>query len=267
MIVRLNGGLGNQLFQYAFGVSVAQRRNEQVFFEKHQLDGGAHRAYSLDAFCVNVRFLNGAYLGPKYEERIFNFDPGVYNAARNAHFVGNWQTEKYFNEPAVREDFRYKRPMSQQTNLMASVIQTRASASIHVRRSDYLIPSTAAYHGNMGLEYYGSAIAYIKARVPGVHFFIFSDDPQWCKQAFPTADFTIVDHNGWGNGLTGPAQEHEDLYLMSLCNHAIIPNSSFGWWGAWLNPDKQRIVIAPKRWFIVQHLCTDDIIPDRWVKI
>jgi hypothetical protein len=115
--------------------------------------------------------------------------------------------------------------------------------------------------------WYAEAMLYIAERVRNVRFFVFSDDPQFCKTAFP--ECRVVDHNKPGSGESGPGKEHEDLYLMALCDHAIIPNSSFGWWGAYLGDanGKDRIVIAPKVWFRKEGLRSEDIIPERWVKI
>src|SRR5208282_6684744 len=108
------------------------------------------------------------------------------------------------------------------------------------------------------------AIDHIRSHSEGVKFFVFSDDPEWCKANFP--EFLTIDHNKAGNG-TAPGKEHEDLWLMSLCRHAIIANSSFSWWGAWLGDDQpNRVVIGPERWFVTPNLETKDIIPERWLK-
>lgn len=267
MIVRFNGGLGNQLFQYAFGRSVATARNEELFFEKQGLGWGSHRAYGLDAYkVINIQFAAGS--GPIYREPIFTYDARVYDQPRGTHFIGNWQTEKYFNKDIVRSELSLANPVSEKTQEIAKeIIETPESAFIHVRRTDYLIPSTAAYHGNMTMDYYTKAIAYIKERVPNVSFFVFSDDTDWCRVTFP--NYRIIDHNKMGCGNTGPGKEHEDLYLMSLCKHAIIPNSSFGWFGAWFGDvdPTGRIIIAPAQWFLGANLDYSDVVPERWVKL
>lgn len=270
MIVRLNGGLGNQLFQYAFGKSVAKDRNEEVFFHKVNLDNGQHRAYGLGAFDTEVEFVEDVGSAPVYGEPVFKFDPGVYDAPEGSYFVGNWQTEKYFSERIVRSHFELSDKtlleFSSESIAVDGMIVETPSCSVHVRRTDYLVPSTAAYHGVMGMDYYHRAMETIRSAEPHVTFYIFSDDPEWCRHNFPGC--VIVDHNKMGNGADGPGREHEDLYLMSACNHAIIPNSSFGWWGAWLGDYHRegRIVIAPKKWFVAD-ICSDDIVPDRWLKI
>jgi hypothetical protein len=269
VLVRLNSGLGNQLFEWAFGRCVAAARNEELFFEKYNLDAPGHRAYSLGAYDIDLSFKepNGAPQFIETHEK-FGFDPEVYKVPNGTHFIGNWQTEKYFDERTVRDELKLRNPVSAQTEAIAKEIQNEPqSAFVHVRRTDYLIPSTIEYHGIMPFYWYAEAIAYIEDRVPNVRFFVFSDDPEFCKEAFSKC--RVVDHNKPGSGATGPGQEHEDLYLMSLCRHAIIPNSSFGWWAAWLGDEnkKDRIVIAPKVWFRKEGLRFDDVVPNRWVKL
>jgi Glycosyl transferase family 11 len=116
------------------------------------------------------------------------------------------------------------------------------------------------------MDYYNAAMSYVREREPEVRFFIFSDDPDWCRSTFPHD--TVVGHNGWGSGNRGPATEHEDLYLMSLCNHAVICNSTFGWWGAWLGDEvtrRPRIVVSPEKWSVDGK--PRDIVPERWIKL
>jgi hypothetical protein len=258
MIVQLCGGVGNQLFQYAFGRSVSLARNEDVFFEKYNLGDRHLRAYSLDAFNVNVLFANGTGLS-EYREPSFCYDSGVYTAPHDSRFIGYWQTEKYFNTDIVRKEVTLRNPASGQTNqIMDAILRTENSTFLHVRRGDYTSGSTNAFHGMPTIDYYTKAMNVIRGQREGVKFFVFSDEPHWCRENFPT-DCIVVDHNS-----NAP---HEDLYLMSGCQHAILANSSFSWWGAWLGDQQtNRIVIAPKRWFAA-NIDTKDLIPERWVKL
>lgn len=269
MIVRLNGGLGNQLFQYAFGESLSIKMQVPVSFHKFSLDNGNHRAYSLKCFNVNPAFDE-----PKpgmwfFQEKVFCYDPDVYKApSGSTYYIGNWQTEKYFNESIIRQLFILRNPISPESKAVEEEMKRFVTVSVHVRRTDYLVPSTAAYHGNMGKEYYDSAMAYVRSQIPYARFYFFSDDIEWCKQTFTDDDCRFVGHNNFGNGGTGPGTEHEDMYLMSRCDHAIIPNSTFGWWGTWLNPIKTRLVVAPKQWFApTTQLDCKDIVPARWTTI
>jgi len=127
---------------------------------------------------------------------------------------------------------------------------------VHVRRTDYLKEPHASFHGNLSLDYYEEGMRSIKKAFPDATFFIFSDDPIWCKQNFPD-DVAICG-----------TKDYEDLYLQSLCRSAIIANSSFSFWGAWLGPyQKGGVVIAPKNWFKSTAVDSSDIVPDRWVRI
>jgi hypothetical protein len=270
MIVRLAAGMGNQLFQWAFGRCVSLKRGEELFFEKHDLDAGHPRAYSLGAFGLDLKFAepNGAPQFIETHEK-FGFDPEVYKVPNGTHFIGNWQTEKYLNRDLVLENLGWHTQPSPQTVSVAhEILSSSETAFVHVRRTDYLIPSTVAYHGNVSREYYAAAMEFIRSRYPHVRFYIFSDDPGWSYENFPGC--RVVDHNKPGSGETGPGREHEDLHLMSLCKHAIIPNSSFGWWAAWLRRDKDRpgcYTIAPKVWFRKEGLRYTDVVPERWIQM
>jgi hypothetical protein len=267
MLVRLEGGLGNQMFQYAFGRSVSKARKEELFFYTSGLGVGCHRAYGLGVFNTKVTFTKDIR-GPVYAEPIFTYDKNVYTLPNGTHFIGCWQTEKYFDERLVRSELSLRNPVSEQSQEIAhEILASPNSAFMHVRRTDYLIPTVAAYHGNMTMEYYKVALAYIQERKENVKFFIFSDDPEWCEQNFQ--GLRVIKHNRMGSGDTGQGTEHEDLFLMGLCKHAILPNSSFGWWGAWFGEcsPEGRIVIAPKKWFAGCTKDPSDIVPQRWIKL
>lgn len=267
MIVRLLGGMCNQMFQYAFGRSVSSVKKEPLFFAPLGLGPGFPRAYSLGAFNVNVNLANDME-EPVYREPSFRYDPNVYNAVPGSFFKGYWQTEKYFDDRIVRKELSLRNPVGPESQRVAENILHGPSAFVHVRRTDYLLPQTVLHHGNMGMDYYIAAMSYVREREPEVKFFIFSDDPDWCRSAFPGD--TVVGHNGWGSGDRGPSTEHEDLYLMSLCNHAVICNSTFGWWGAWLGDEaarRPRIVVGPEKWFARPDLESPDIVPERWIQL
>jgi hypothetical protein len=277
MIVLLQGGLGNQMFQYAFGRSVARARNEELLFQKRpDMDApGSRMAYSLGAFETTVTFASKdncdfQVTGPRYEEPMFAYDNKVYGVPKDTLFIGYWQTEKYF-DAKILDEFYVRAPLSAQTQRLAEEITAAAdSVFIHVRRTDYLLPMNS-WMGIMPMSYYAQAANYLQSRCFNAKFFVFSDDPEWCRQNFPPS-FRIVDHNKAGTSGNGPGQEHEDLLLMSLCCHAIIANSSFGWWGAWLGDFLGKIVVAPNQWFNGTlggrwTPETSDIVPARWVKL
>ena len=271
MLVRLQGGLGNQMFQYAFGRSVARVRNEELLFEKRgDMDApGSRMAYSLGAFKTKVDFATNIS-GSPYEEPVFSYDKRVYTVPNGTHFIGYWQTEKYFDSEFVRTELSLANPVTAQTQRVEDdILAVSNSAFVHVRRTDYLLPMNS-FMGNLTPDYYKQSMRYVRERMPDVTFFVFSDDPEWCRQNFQGC--RIVNHNKAGTEGNGPGQEHEDLFLMSLCRHAVIANSSFGWWGAWLRDYPGKIVIAPNQWFSGNlggrwTPATSDIIPERWVKL
>lgn len=271
MLVRLQGGLGNQMFQYAFGRSVAKARNEELLFEKRgDMDApGSRMAYSLGAFKTKIDFATHIS-GSPYEESAFAYDKGVYTVPNGTHFIGYWQTEKYFDSELVRTELSLANTVTAQTQRVEDdILAVSNSAFVHVRRTDYLLPMNS-FMGNLTPDYYKQSMRHVRERMPDVTFFVFSDDPEWCRQNFQGC--RIVNHNRAGTEGKGPGQEHEDLFLMSLCKHAILANSSFGWWGAWLRDYPGKIVIAPNQWFSGNlggrwTPATSDVIPERWVKL
>ena len=225
--------------------------------------GGATFPYSLDLFNTTVKFAHPGQRGPEYyEATAVTFDKGVYTAPKGTHFIGYWQTEKYFDHELVRTELSLRNPLSNSAQKLADEISaTPNSVFLHVRRKDYLTPEVAPWMGNLTTDYYTRAIASMRDRLTDVTFFVFSDDPEWCR------------HNFSGLRVVEATRPHEALFLMSQCKHAVIANSSFSWWGAWFGGNhKGRLVIAPYRWFgNIQFQKYDpetaDIIPDRWIKI
>ena len=243
---------------------MARERGEQLFFTRNRVDNDIKRSYGLDAFQTSLRF------ALQESEIKFmdggSFNPDVYKTPSCTTFIGYWQTEKYFNAPMIREDIQLAKPPSEESKRVADEIRgIENSTFIHVRRGDYVSePHTSKFHGNLSREYYDRAIERIRDSAHA-NFFVFSDDPEWCRAAFP--DFRVIGHNKPGDGKTA-GREHEDLWLMSLCRHAIIANSAFSWFGAWLGDEqKGRMVIAPKHWFQDPNQYDGDIVPERWVKI
>ena len=230
MIIELQGGLGNQLFQFAYGRTYCPA-NETLYFSTRLLaTGNPPRKLQVDAF-VPIR------LAPEGLE--------------DARFSGYWQNEKYFY-PGIRKDFAIPLgPIPMSVMKAASRIRSfKESAFVGVRRVDYLWPERADYHGVLPLDYYREALSLL----PDGKVFIFSDDPEWCHKNMvgEVLDVTTPDEKPW------------DIWLMSLCTHAIIANSTFHWWGAWLGADVKGTVIAPKKWLANEPW---DIVPERWTKL
>ena len=162
----------------------------------------------------------------------------------------------------MRREFVIKYQQDAQSQMFSDRIQSTESVSLHVRRADYIQNAlTNKIHGTCDQDYYDRAIRYIAERVIDPHFFIFSDEPEWVKENLKI-DFpmTVVDCND-------ASRNYEDLRLMSTCKHNIIANSSFSWWGAWLNPNPDKLVITPEQWFNDKKRNTKDLIPEQWVKM
>ena len=286
VITRLIGGLGNQMFQYACG-----RRLADCCGVPLKVDVSGFSAYPLRQFVLHkfniraevaspdeVRSFSGSsriarWLRSRiswgrslrhYRERSFSFDPALLTADGNVYLDGYWQSEKYFIDiaDAIRQDFTlHDLPDGANLALLDSV-QACESISLHVRRGDYVSnPETNAVHGVCDVSYYQQAVAHVGERVSSPHFFVFSDDPVWAREnltfSFPT---TFVDCNG-------PDQPQEDLRLMAACRHNILANSSLSWWGAWLNANSGKTVIAPRQWFRDPKVDTGDLIPAGWIRL
>lgn len=262
--VKLIGGLGNQLFQYAFGRSLSSDLNTELFFDLSHYDSEyakslRHEFYTLNYFKIEdinaEKFPNEIESSSKlsyYKERDFNEITG-FPSLKNfdalelpAHFEGYWQTEKYFmhNEKLIRKDFQFKTPIKGKNKKIAKDISDNNAVAMHIRRGDYL---NYTKFGTCSTDYYKRSVEFIEKQVDNPKFFIFSDDHLWVKENIHIPHPTYrVTNNDVENG-------HEDLRLMSLCNHFIIANSSFSWWGAWLSENKDKIVTTPQPWL----LCRD----------
>jgi len=290
IISQLNGGLGNQMFQYAAGRRLAYTLSADFKIDITGLESNKLRGYALDCFNTQLTFTtpsdlklvnkgNASRLArikkiicgdwhrsriTCYKERHFHFDPIVLSLSDNSYLDGYWQSEKYFLDVAdiIKNDFTFTSTPSETNQSMAEKILNHNAVAIHIRRGDYIAdPNANKIHNTYNIEYYRKAISNILGKVNDPHFYIFSDEPDWVKNNFiidsPT---TYVSHNN-------ESTCYEDMRLISLCKHQIIANSSFSWWGAWLNSNPDKIVIAPQRWFNVTETDTSDLIPNSWLKI
>lgn len=193
----------------------------------------------------------------------FNYWPGIKHVPNDCYLLGYWQSEKYFSQSAsqIRADFTFRQSLEDQNEKLTQQIINVNAVSLHVRRGDYASnPKTTATHGLCTLDYYRHSIQYIAERVQQPNFFIFSDDIAWVRDNlnFPYQSQYVDCNSG--------KESYNDMRLMSMCNHHIIANSSFSWWGAWLNPKLDKIVLAPKNWFANQ-ADSSDLLPQSWVKL
>ncbi|MFI3240217.1 MAG: alpha-1,2-fucosyltransferase [Bacteroidales bacterium] len=285
-IVRISAGLGNQMFQYALYLSLREVNPDIVIdisefkYRKH------HQGYELEeifnitpdvasesevatmvdtskSFIAEIRrklFGKRNLSGNHLKESDFDYMAGL-DKLTNTYFEGYWQSYRYFEdiEQIVREQFSFKKPLTERNRECATKIEATESVSIHIRRGDYT--KSRRWH-NIGSicnsDYYNWAMASINASIPDAVYFVFSDDIQWVRENLNIPNATYID---WNVG----AASHNDLRLMSLCKHNIIANSSFSWWGAYLNNNEDKIVIAPSKWY--RDTPTPNLLPPSWVTI
>lgn len=283
-VVKLQGGLGNQMFQYALGRTLSLSHNTPFKIDSSYLRTAnqSGRTYRLSGFTVQAEEATAkeiaAYRAPlqkildclrpeskrkKVLEKSAGFNSKIL-AHTNGYFDGHWNSEKYFSahEKTIREDFTLKNPLGPVAETAARAIQAATTpVGLHIRRGDYVsIPKVAAVHGTLPLSYYETAMQKITAQFLDAHFFIFSDDIEWAKEHFPkNHPVTFVS--------APEIPDYEELTLMSLCKHQIIANSTFSWWAAWLNQNPQKIVIAPKQWFNDPNRGTGGLIPSSWLTL
>lgn len=294
----MTGGLGNQMFQYAAGRATSLRTKTDLAldtgFYDVESDKQAHEKNVLINLFPRIRAMQLPYidqvfladiqteskgiivrsynyassllgLKPLYkkviETKFLNYQPDFHQQnATILHLSSDWQNENYFitYESIIRKDFIFSDLSANSLNYsLIKNIRSSASVSLHVRRGDYL---SSATHQPTSAAYYTKAIEMIRSRVDNPTFFVFSDDIAWCQQNLNLSNATYVNHN---NGL----QSHIDMQLMSNCQHNIIANSSFSWWGAWLNNNSEKMVIAPEMWLEKFNIKANNIIPSTWITI
>ena len=287
VIVRLNGGLGNQMFQYAAGRALADRLGSELLLDTRAferllaLDAYTRRSYALAPFKLRARVATAAdlenwplwvmELGMRLRpvralfrrwhfESAITYDPGVLALHEPVCLVGYWQSERYFIAIAerLRADFTLAQPMSGDNARLLERAHSANSVGLHVRRGDFAsLEDAAQLHGLCSLDYYRRAIGILRDRCPECHFLVFSDDPQWARAELPLdAGAVFVAGN--------EQQPEQDLGLMSACRHHIIANSSFSWWAGWLGYHPEQIVIAPAPWYASAKLDARDLAVSRW---
>ncbi|MDB3972301.1 alpha-1,2-fucosyltransferase [Candidatus Thioglobus sp.] len=271
IIIRVMGGLGNQMFQYATAKSIAKKNNDEFKLDLSFYANQDFRQYELDRFLIKGSVATGAEcarlrgneglvqkvkkrLGFKmqrprpyvfeHELHATKFQKHIFENTESMYLDGYWQNEEYFKNirDEILQDFTLQDSISREAKKYLESIMVSRSVSLHVRRGDYIQnPHANSMHGTCSIEYYKEAIRCIHERVENPVFYIFSDDINWCKENFDFLDCKIF--------IDKSLDGIEDLYLMQACDNNIIANSSFSWWGAWLNTNKSKCVVAPRIWF------------------
>jgi hypothetical protein len=286
--VKLMGGLGNQMFQYAFGKSLEAKFNSPIFFDKSWFDqkfeNVTPRVFGLDAFNISLHFIDpkrlffrnpqhswfkilkqkikGKIVCQKITEACFSFNQIKPNG--NFYLEGYWQNNEYYEgiRKIIVEEFHFPKFSRPEDINLQDIILGCESVAVHIRRGDYVSsPKTNQYHGTCSMKYYKDAVNKILFEIPNAKFFLFTDDPDYVKSNFGfLSDWTLVSDNR--------RAEVDELNLMHLCKHFIIANSSFSWWGAWLSRNPNKIVVAPKRWYKNEEANEKcKIVPKDWTKI
>ncbi|MHC8947335.1 alpha-1,2-fucosyltransferase [Sphingobacterium hungaricum] len=276
-IVNFIGGLGNQMFQYAFYLYLIQHHRRVKAdlreFEGYPLHNGFEltqifdiklkKATSLDInlhdnnkgnyFWRLFRRINGSRKSYQNEKIHFSYDQSIKTDSMSRYYWGYWQNQNYLNpiEPELRKAFIFPKITDNKNADLLSEINRKNTVAVHVRRGDYV------NHPSLGnicdLAYYQKAISIMKEKIPNATFVIFSNDQRWCRENLAVDDGIFVD---WNTG----NESFRDMQLMSACSHQIIANSSFSWWAAWLNPNPKKIIVQPKKWINDSALDTSGLV-------
>jgi hypothetical protein len=290
ILVRIEAGLGNQLFQYAAGLALARRLGAELLLDTSSYETDSLRNYQLGNFNISARLagrfrcrwenqlrrktfapvrwplrLAGSRLVSWHvSDRQQGFDDRLGKLTGNIFLTGYWQSELFF--AGIRETLLNEFTFKDEPDAANRRIQARISAAnavgVHVRRGDFVTTDIGQrHHGVCGLDYYQAAFAHYQARFSDLEFFIFSDDPAWVSANFP--DFgptTIVAHNFGRN-------DAEDFRLLMHCRHFIVANSTFSWWAAWLGKAADKSIIAPRRWYASDKLSEKNLVPAAWIRL
>lgn len=290
--MRMLGGLGNQMFQHAAGTALARLHGCELFWDLSGYESGMssrnfelNRVFGLSAPIADKDTFS-AVLGwrghpimrtifnrghcdwcrPRtyIKEPFFQYWPEFWSIPDKTYLEGYWQSEWYFKSIAdeIRRSFTFVAPLSIENQILIEQITRHQSVSVHIRRGDYISNlSTNHFHGCCSLDYYFKAAQYMMSRLGDCHFFVFSDDTEWVKENLSLpASHTFVNNNQGQSS-------YYDMQLMSLCQHHIIANSSFSWWGAWLGKRQDAIVVAPNEWFKEPAMDTRNLYCPGWVRI
>lgn len=290
--IRLKGGLGNQLFQYAAAKNIAVNNGLELLVDVHSgfVDDDYKRSFALSVFNIKAQIVECEKMkqtivhklvkfwefksehrsfiafGNNVIEKTYNFSDEIekYVVSKSIILEGYFHSEKYFKNirNIILEEFKFTVPPDTHNLKILEEISVRASVSLHVRKYDNSKTiDSSAINGICSLDYYQKAIMFMQEKLQNPCFYLFSDDMDWVKENLKISGGQVVfmDFNGTDN-------DREDFRLMSACKHNIIANSSFSWWAAWLNSNPYKIVIAPNKWLSTSRYDYKDVVPDNWIK-
>lgn len=279
--VKIKGGLGNQIFQYAAAKALAFRNGAQLFLNIDSYKYNLDRKFELDLYKIDaivdkeksvfiklfeaIFGIKNSGIKKNYSEKGFAFDPNFFEQTCDVTLEGYFQSEKYFVDIAddIRSEFLFVKDHPPNIEHFINLIKDNESVAVHIRRGDYVSSSEAnSFHGLCDFNYYSRSIDFLVSHIGRpIVLFIFSDDMAWVKKnIFFKFPIVYVDFQN-------EESAHYELKLMSLCKHNIIANSTYSWWGAWLGDPTGRVVISPVKWFSDSNIDTSDLIPDRWFRL
>lgn len=281
VIINLKGGLGNQMFQYAFGRTLSIKNNDELKLDLNSLDqakmiGNIYRPFSLAYFNINRDIASlpeiascqkSAGLLTRVKNILWGdqtnlFNQEYLNQIGNLYLDGYFQSPRYFENirTVLLNEFTLASPLPEYGNKIMEQIENSQSVSVHIRRSDYLSnPQVKKQFGLCSKGYYLKAIDLMQEKIKDVKFFVFSDDISWVKDHLNFSENTVFVSDS-------ALKDAEELSLMSQCQHNIIANSSFSWWGGWLNQNTNKLVIAPTPWF--NNVNYDNhLLPKSWIQL
>ena len=298
IVVRLMGGLGNQMFQYATAYALAKRNNTEVKIDvtlleqnkKHAHEKVTHRELDLETFNLKLVFASQKeidHFNGKVHNNLFGkiinklgsfsrakdliletgrgFNEHVLNLKDNKCLVGAWQSESYFSDlkEEIKKIFKFKMAIPESSKEIFDQINNVNSVCVNVRRGDYI--TSPIYSKNIGAlqpTYYNSGINWMEEKLSSPHFFVFSDDVEWCKSNIVSkSPLHFIGHEHAG------VKFNTYIQLMSKCKHFVISNSTFAWWAAYLGEKENTNVVAPVKWSRSDEFFPKDIIPGRWIKM
>lgn len=290
--VSIFGGLGSQMFQFALAIVLDVEGIPTKISIRNFFVDNHHQGFELSkVFSVPLRpmdkikisllewgapfwrlkvvrwFMNklikiyNKFDIPKfYEEQEFMFNSSVFDQKKSM-IIGTWQSEGYIikHRNLIKEVFNFKKPKDRKNSILSKEILNSNSVAIHIRRGDYTSHEWKSSHMVISdPKYYIDSIAKMRTQLHNPIFYFFSDDIPWIKENFKGKDFVFVSHNKSGNS-------YIDMYLMSLCKHFIIANSTFSWWAAWLSSNPGKLVIMPEPW--LKNIQTPGIYPESWLPV
>lgn len=259
------GRLGNQMFQYAALIGIAQKqglnhginykKGNDLTWKEYGIDN-EYKLLTLDkAFNLSAPQYESNKLDKVIKEKYFHFDEVLFNTGDDAILEGYFQTDKYFNhcEDIIKKEFSFKKEIIDACNFFLNDKSFNETVSIHVRRGDYINNS---YYAQSDILYYEKAILK-NFNDKDYNFIVITDDIDWCKLFFNKKNFYISEG----------CNQFLDMCIMSMCNHNIITNSSFSWWGSWLNKNLNKKIIAPAQWFTNPEILTKDLYSSNWITL